>query len=104
MSIFTKIINKEIPSTIIFEDEQLIVIEDINPKAKIHLLIIPKKVIATVNDLKIEDSELIAHMFFITQKITKDLNIAEWYQLHFNVWEKGGQEVMHIHMHLLSDI
>lgn len=104
MSIFTKIINKEIPSTIVFEDEKVIVIKDINPKAKIHLLIIPKKEIATVNDLKNEDSELIAYMFFVAQKITKDLNIQEWYQLHFNVGEKGGQEVMHIHMHLLSNI
>ncbi len=104
MSIFTKIINKEIPSTIVFEDEKVIVIKDINPKAKIHLLIIPKKEIKTINDLRKEDSELIAHMFFVVQKITKDMNIQEGYQLHFNVGKKGGQEVMHVHMHLLSNI
>ncbi len=104
MSIFTKIINKEIPATIIYEDLQIIVIKDINPKAKIHLLIIPKKEIPTINDLENEDSELIANMFFVAKKVAKDLWIEQWYKLSFNVWEKWWQEVMHIHMHLLSDL
>lgn len=103
-SIFTKIINREIPSKIVFEDEKVIVINDINPKAKTHLLIIPKKEIQTINDLQIEDWELIAHMFFVAQKVSKDLWINAWYNLHFNVWKAWWQEVMHIHMHLLSDI
>ncbi len=104
MSIFTKIINREIPATIIYEDTKIIVIKDINPKAKIHLLIIPKKEIPTINDLENIDSELIANMFFIAKKVAKDLWIEEWYKLAFNVWEKWWQEVMHIHMHLLSDL
>lgn len=103
-SLFTKIILREIPSTIIYEDEYIIVINDINPKAKTHLLIIPKKEIATINDLEENDNQLLCDMFFVAKKIVKELWIEEWYQLHFNVWEKGGQEVMHIHMHLLSDI
>ena len=103
-SIFTKIIAREIPSDIVYEDNEIIVIKDINPKAKIHLLIIPKKEIATINDLEESDKILLANMFFVAKNIAKELGISEWYQLHFNVWEKGWQEVMHIHLHLLSDI
>lgn len=103
-TIFSKIISKEIPSDIVYEDEKIIVIKDINPQAKTHLLIIPKKEIATINDLMPEDRELIADMFFVAKKVAKELNICEWYKLHFNVWEKWWQEVMHIHLHLLSNI
>ncbi len=103
-SIFTKIIAREIPSDIVYEDEQIIVIKDINPKAKIHLLIIPKKEIPTINDLEEEDRDLIANMFFVAKKLAKDLWVEEGYQLHFNVWPKWGQEVNHIHLHFLSDL
>ncbi len=104
MSIFTKIINREIPAEIIYEQDNIIVIKDIFPKAKTHLLIIPKKEIPTINDLEQEDRELLAEMFFVAKKVAKDLWIDEWYKLNFNVWEKAGQEVMHIHLHLLSNI
>jgi len=103
-SIFTKIINKEIPSEILYEDKEIFVIKDINPKAKTHLLIIPKKEIATINDLEEVDKNLIANMFFVAKHLAKELNIEDGYQLHFNVWKKWWQEVMHIHLHLLSDI
>jgi len=103
-SIFTKIIDREIPADIFYEDDEIIVIKDINPKAKIHLLIIPKKEIPTINDLQEEDKELLSDMFFVAKNIAKDLGIEEWYQLHFNVWPKWGQEVMHIHLHLTSDL
>ncbi len=103
-SIFTKIINREIPASIVFENNELIAIKDIQPKAKTHILIIPKKEIPTINDLKNEDSQLIANMFFAAQEIATNLWVSEWYKLQFNVWEKWWQEVMHIHMHLLSDI
>ena len=103
-SIFTKIIAREIPADIVYEDDKIIVIKDINPKAKIHLLIIPKKEIPTINDLEESDKELLADMFFVAKEIAKDLKIEEWYQLHFNVWKKWWQEVMHIHLHLLSNI
>lgn len=103
-SIFTKIINREIPSEIVYEQEDIIVIKDINPEAKTHLLIIPKKEIATINDIEESDRNLISEMFFVAKKVAKDLNIEEWYKLHFNVWKKWWQEVMHIHLHLLSNI
>lgn len=103
-TLFTKIIERKIPADIVYEDDRIIVIKDIIPQAKTHLLIIPKKEIPTINDLQNEDRELLADMFFVAKKIVNDLGISEWYKLHFNVWEKWGQEVMHIHLHLLSDI
>lgn len=103
-SIFTKIINREIPSEIVYEQDNIIVIKDIQPKAKTHLLIIPKKEIETINDLQEEDRELLSDMFFVAKKVAKDLWIDTWYKLNFNVWKLGWQEVMHIHLHLLSNI
>lgn len=104
MTIFKKIIDREIPSEIVYEQENIIVIRDINPRAKIHLLIIPKLEIPTINDLEDSHRELLADMLFVAKKIAWELGIAEWYKLHFNVWEKWWQEIMHIHLHLLSDI
>lgn len=103
-SIFTKIIRREIPAEIVYETDNLIAIKDINPKAKTHILIIPKKEIETINDLETEDREILADLFFAAKKIASDLWISEWYKLQFNVWEKWWQEVFHIHLHLLSNI
>lgn len=104
VSIFTKIINREIPSEIVYEQENIIVIKDISPRAKTHLLIIPKKEIETINDLQEDDRELLSEMFFVAKKVAKNLWIDAWYKLNFNVWKLGWQEVMHIHLHLLSDL
>lgn len=104
MTLFTKIINREIPADIVYEQDNIIVIKDINPQAKTHLLIIPKKEISTINDIEDEDRELIAELFFVAKKVAFDLWIQEWYKLNFNVWKKWWQEVMHIHLHLLSNI
>ena len=76
-SIFTKIIAREIPSEIVYEQENIIVIKDIQPKAKTHLLIIPKKEIPTINDLDESDRELIAEMFFVAKKVAKQLHIDQ---------------------------
>lgn len=101
-SIFSKIIDREIPSEIIYEQEDIIVIKDINPEEKTHLLIIPKKPIPTIDDLEEEDREIIADMFFVAKRVAKDLWISWSYKLKFNVWEKWGQVINHIHLHLLS--
>lgn len=93
----------EIPGDYVFENENLIVIKTIAPEAKTHLLIIPRKEIPTINDITEEDAPLISEMFFVAKKIAKELGIEEGYELHFNVWPKK-QEVMHIHLHLMSDI
>jgi histidine triad (HIT) family protein len=76
-SIFTRIINREIPSDIVFENETIIVIKDIHPKAKIHLLIIPKKEIATINDLQETDKVVLSEIFFVAKKLASDLQITE---------------------------
>ena len=87
-TLFTKIIKREIPSDILYEDNEIIVIKDIYPDAKTHLLIIPKKEIPTINDIEESDKQLISNMFFVAKKIASDLNISDWYRLKFNVWTK----------------
>ena len=72
-SIFTKIIQKEIPAEIVYEQDDIIVIRDINPQAKTHLLIIPKKEIPTLNDIRPEDSDLMSELFFVAKKVALDL-------------------------------
>jgi histidine triad (HIT) family protein len=100
-SLFTKIINREIPAKIAYEDNTFIVIHDINPKAPVHLLIIPKEEIATVDDFERNHSKMIAEMFFLAQKLAQEFTVAG-YKLQFNVHEKGGQEIMHVHLHFLG--
>lgn len=103
-SIFTKIYNWEIKSDFLYKDSEVFAIKDINPKAKTHILIIPVKEIKTINDLELSDKDILSKLFFVAKQLASDLWISDWYKLHFNVWEKGWQEVMHIHLHLLSDI
>lgn len=99
--IFCKIINKEEPSDFVYENDKFIVIKDINSKAPIHLLIIPKKHIHSVNHLEEGDKELIGEMILCAKKIAKEKNLAG-YKLLINVGRKAGQMVDHIHIHLLS--
>ena len=102
-TIFKKIIDREIKSEIVYEDQNVICINDINPQAPIHLLIIPKKIIETINDINIENKHLIADMVFAAKKIAKNLKIdKEGYRLVFNCNDDGGQTVYHIHMHFLA--
>ncbi len=103
-SIFTKIINREIPANIEYEDDQLIVIHDINPQAPTHLLIVPKKVIPTINHADASDRELLGEMILRAQAVAAKLGFAEdGYRLVFNCNLHGGQEVYHIHLHLLGE-
>ena len=102
-TIFDKIISKEIPSYIVYEDDNYLAFKDINPQAPIHILIIPKKRIATINDIDKADAENIGNMIFIAKNIAKSLDIAEdGYRLVFNCNNYGGQTVYHIHLHLLG--
>jgi len=102
-TIFEKIISREIPATIHHEDNDLIIIDDINPVAPIHLLIIPKKKIETLNDLNIEDTELIGKMFQAAKNMANKLGIDKsGYRTIFNCNEDGGQTVYHIHLHLIG--
>jgi len=102
-TIFKKIIDREIKSEIVYEDQNVICINDINPQAPIHLLIIPKKIIETINDIDIDNKHLIADMVFAAKKIAKNLKIdKKGYRLVFNCNDDGGQTVYHIHMHFLA--
>lgn len=102
-SIFTKIINREIPSDIVFENDKVIAFKDINPQVPVHILVVPKKEIATINDIKEEDKELIGEVYLAIGKIAAQLGIAEeGYRVIANCNEYGGQEVFHIHFHLLG--
>jgi len=99
--IFCKIVKGEIPSTKVFENENLIAFNDINPKAKVHILIIPKKHIESVKYLEKVDKELIGELILTAKDIAKDKNL-EGYKLVVNVGREGGQLVDHLHLHLLS--
>ena len=97
------ILDKEIESTIIYEDDQIFSIEDINPAAKVHLLIIPKKRINTINDVKNEDKDLIGSMVLVAKELAKKYEIDQsGYRLVWNTNSDGGQTVFHIHLHLLG--
>ena len=102
-TIFKKIIDKEIDAEIIYENDKVLCFKDINPVAPIHLLIIPKKEIPTVNDIEIDDRELIGDMFIAAKKISKMFNIDKnGYRLIINCNEHGCQTVYHLHMHLVG--
>jgi len=100
-SIFTKIINKEIPADIVYEDEQCLAFKDINPQAPIHILLIPKEEISSVQEVKLEDRELMGHLITKIPEITKKLNLSA-YRLVVNTGENAGQTVFHLHIHILG--
>ena len=102
-SIFSKIINREIPANIIFEDDLALAFSDINPQAPIHFLVIPKKAIATINDIQAEDKQLVGHLYWVAAQIAKQQGFAEQgYRAVMNCNEDGGQTVYHIHLHVLA--
>lgn len=103
--IFCKIIKKEAPAEIIYEDEKVLVFKDINPQAPIHFLIIPKKHISGIQEMKEEDIEIVGYMFYIARKIAESLNLNNYdrgYRLVFNVGKFAGQSVFHLHLHFLA--
>lgn len=101
-TIFGKILRKEIPTDIIYEDDLSIAFNDINPQAPIHILIIPKKLIAMLEDIDDEDIKIVGNLFVVASKIAKDLNIDKGYRLVMNNGSNAGQSVFHIHLHMLS--
>ena len=101
--IFCKIVNKEIPSKIIYEDEEIVAFNDIHPLTPIHILVIPKKHIESVLDIKQEDEKLIGKIYTVINKIAKDSGVDEkGFRVVTNCGADGGQEVRHLHFHLLA--
>ena len=103
-TIFSKIINKEIPADVVYESDNVLAFKDINPQAPVHILIIPKIEIPKVSDIKgKEHSELLGELIDVANKLAKENGISEdGYRLVFNCGDHGGQEVYHLHMHLLG--
>ena len=101
-SIFLKIKSGEIPGKIVFEDDQCFAIEDINPQAPTHLLIIPKKVIPKLSDASNEDQEILGHLMLVAGKIADQIGLDETFRLVVNNGAKAGQSVFHLHLHLIS--
>ena len=102
-TIFSKIIRKEIPADIVYEDETVLAFRDIHPLAPVHILIIPKQEIMSIASLEDADVPIVGHMFAVARDIARDLNISEkGYKLLIRVGEHGGQEVPHLHLHLIG--
>ncbi len=101
--LFCKIRDGEIPSNIIYEDENVLAFEDVNPQAPLHVLVIPRRHIATANDLQAQDAPLIGQLFLAAKKIVQDRGLAEdGYRMVMNCNEQAGQTVFHIHLHVLA--
>lgn len=101
--IFCSIIKDEIPSSKIFEDEKILAFKDIQPAAPVHIIIIPKKHIKSINDISNNDNELIGHIFNVAKKIAAENKLMEnGYRIVTNCGKDGGQSVEHLHFHLLG--
>ena len=101
-NVFKKIVDGQIPTTLLHEDDLVLAFKDIHPQAKIHVLIIPKKEIRTHADLTAEDLSIIARMHQVAQKLANDFGLKPGYRLVINCDRGGGQTVPHLHMHLLG--
>lgn len=102
-TIFSKIVAREIPAEIVYQDDRVTAFKDINPSAPVHILIIPNKEIPTVDDVTPEDEAVLGHLFIVAKEVARQLGIADsGYRLIVNCKSDGGQEVFHLHMHLLG--
>lgn len=99
--IFEKIINRELPADIVYEDDKSIAFKDINPQAPVHILFIPKKKISSTQDIESQDQELMGHLMVKIPEIAKKLNLSS-YRLVINTGESAGQTVFHLHVHILG--
>jgi len=102
-TVFSKIIDKQIPADIVYEDECILAFRDISPQAPVHFLIIPKKPIPTVNDATAEDAQVLGQLFIVAADLAKQHGVDEsGYRLTVNCNSDGRQEVFHMHMHLMG--
>ena len=102
MTLFQKIIDKEIPADIIYEDDLSLVFKDINPQAPTHLLIIPKKQIVKASDAIESDKEVLGHLIWVAGEVARNLGIEDAFRLVVNNGARAGQSVFHLHIHLLA--
>lgn len=102
-TLFERIVAREIPADIVYQDDEITAFRDIHPRAPVHILIVPNKPIATVNDIADADAALVGRLFLVARDLAKQLGIAaDGYRLLVNCNQHGGQEVYHLHMHLVG--
>jgi len=101
-TLFTKIIKRQIPADLVYEDDLCVAIKDINPQAPVHLLLIPKKPIARLVNAQAEDQALLGHLLLTAGKIARQLKVEGAFRLVVNNGEPAGQTVFHLHLHLLA--
>ncbi|MCK5432840.1 MAG: histidine triad nucleotide-binding protein [Gammaproteobacteria bacterium] len=101
-TLFSKIIQREIPADIVYEDEQCLAFHDINPQAPVHILVIPKKPLTMVSDAADGDQTLLGHLLMTASKIAKQEGYGEAFRLVVNNGKDAGQEVFHLHVHILA--
>ena len=102
MTIFLKIINREIPADIVYEDDICLAFRDVNPQAPVHVLLIPKKPIPSLNELNSDDSGLLSHLMQTVPAVAAQLGLAGGYRTVINTGAHGGQTVFHLHIHILG--
>lgn len=101
--LFCKIINRDVPTEFLYEDDDLVVFKDINPAAPVHLLLVPKKHIRSVNDIALEDGPILSKLFFVAGQMAREFHVNQsGYKLLFNVEKGGGQVIFHLHLHLIG--
>ncbi len=104
-TIFARIIAREVPSDIVYQDELVTAFKDINPQAPVHILIVPNKEIPTAADVTAEDEAALGRLFTVARRLAEEMGIAEsGYRLIVNCKNDGGQEVYHLHMHLVGGV
>ncbi len=101
-TIFDKIISKEIPAEIVYEDDQCLAFKDVNPQAPVHILIIPKKSIAKIADADVQDQNILGYLMLKAGEIADELGVKDAFRLVINNGEGAGQTVFHLHIHLLA--
>lgn len=100
--LFCNIVKGQIPSEKVYEDNDVCAFKDVNPEAPVHILIIPKRHIKSVDELEETDKELVGHIFLVAKKLAKENKLENGYRLVSNIGEEGGQSVKHLHFHLLG--
>jgi histidine triad (HIT) family protein len=101
-NLFQKIIDRQIPASIVYEDDRCLAFKDINPQAPTHVLIIPRKVIPTHDELTEADRDLVGHLHLVAVRLARQLGLSDGYRLVLNCRDPAGQTVPHLHLHLLG--
>lgn len=101
-TLFEKIIDRQIPADIVFEDDRCLAFRDVNPQAPTHVLVIPKKPIPSIDALSVDDDQLLVHLWKVIRDLARQLNLGGGYRVVVNCGPDGGQTVDHLHFHLLG--